>query len=252
RDDDGGGAECGSKRTVLERIDTPADGCSVPTSGSTSTLRIDATLCSQYHKGSSNVIADHLSRSVDPKNRFHDDSPETDDIVDFPRCLLHNAVPSPNDSRLLPPIYIRPYDALLAQKQDPFCSALMHFLDTGSFPLDASADLLKICSMYLDQCIKKNGCLYYVGPNSSRRPAIVVPQKLREPICIALHESATAGGHFNWKKTLAKVSRRFFWPSMREDIFKFVRSCDACQRKRPHPQTRKQLIPIHAGAIFDK
>uniref|UniRef100_A0A0N4X776 RNA-directed DNA polymerase n=1 Tax=Haemonchus placei TaxID=6290 RepID=A0A0N4X776_HAEPC len=215
----------------------------------------------EYHKGSSNVVADHLSRHASPDNRFVDGTPASDDIIEFPRCLVQRALrprSSPNTSATLtPPLYIRPYDALLAQKQDPLCRTIMHVLDTNTFPPETPDKLRDTCNGLLDHCvIKSNGCLYFVetsaAPNRRQREAIFVPQSLREPICVALHDSPTAGGHFGWKKTLAKISRRFFWPTMRDDVFRYVRSCDACQRKRPHPYTREALIPVHTGAIFDK
>ncbi|PIO56194.1 integrase core domain protein, partial [Teladorsagia circumcincta] len=100
----------------------------------------------------------------------------------------------------------------------------MSFLETGSFPPGISPELRKTCSEYLAGCtLKSNGCLYYLNPSAARRPsvrpAIVVPSPLREPICLSFHDSPSAGGHFSWKKTLAKISRRFFWPTMREDVF---------------------------------
>lgn len=39
---------------------------------------------------------------------------------------------------------------------------------------------------------------------------------------------------------------------MKEDIYKFVRSCDACQCKRPHPLSREHLLPVLTGAVFSK
>ncbi|KAL6735885.1 hypothetical protein Aduo_006286 [Ancylostoma duodenale] len=38
----------------------------------------------EYLKGSSNVVADALSRTVNKHVRFQEDSPESDDIVEFP------------------------------------------------------------------------------------------------------------------------------------------------------------------------
>ncbi|WKY05447.1 hypothetical protein Q1695_006009 [Nippostrongylus brasiliensis] len=33
---------------------------------------------------------------------------------------------------------------------------------------------------------------------------------------------------------------------------RYVRSCEACQRKRSHGATREKMIPVHANAIFHK
>uniref|UniRef100_A0A0N4WGV8 RNA-directed DNA polymerase n=1 Tax=Haemonchus placei TaxID=6290 RepID=A0A0N4WGV8_HAEPC len=213
----------------------------------------------EYQKGSSNVLADHLSRNSDPTNHFTDGTSESEDIVEFPRCLLQrieqpHAPRSATEPPLTPPLFVRPYDALLAQKEDPLCSAIMHFLETGSFPDRTPPEIQDTARDLADRCLlKNNGCLYFVDPlRSPSSAAIFVPTKLREPICVALYDSPTAGGHFGWKKTLAKITRRFFWPTLKEDVYRFVCSCKACQRKRPHPTAREILIPIHAGAIFDK
>ncbi|VDL83076.1 unnamed protein product [Nippostrongylus brasiliensis] len=199
----------------------------------------------EYLRGSSNVLADCLSRLTNTEDRFVDDTPETDDIVEFPVCLVGH------------PTQIRPYDILLEQKQDPFCSALMHFLETGSFPAQTSEEIkAKALDLADSSILRKNGCLYKISqqgsqPNS-RNQALFLPEKLREPVCIAFHASPSAGGHFGWKKTLAKVARKYFWPTMREDIYNFARSCEVCQRKRGHQPNREFLLPISANAIFHK
>jgi len=40
----------------------------------------------------------------------------------------------------------------------------------------------------------------------------------------------TAGGHLGRDKTLDKVSSRFYWEGMSNDIINFIKSCDVCQR----------------------
>ncbi|PIO70757.1 hypothetical protein TELCIR_07378 [Teladorsagia circumcincta] len=42
----------------------------------------------EYLKGSSNTVADCLSRVTRPSSQFQEGSPEIDDIVEFPRCLV--------------------------------------------------------------------------------------------------------------------------------------------------------------------
>ncbi|KHJ97537.1 hypothetical protein OESDEN_02472 [Oesophagostomum dentatum] len=91
-----------------------------------------------YHKGSSNVVADALSRSVDKHVHFEDDSPDANDIIEFPVSI--NKVCPTGYTLLSPIVYastpsaIRPYDALLAQKADSLCSPIMTFLEMQRFP----------------------------------------------------------------------------------------------------------------------
>ena len=40
----------------------------------------------------------------------------------------------------------------------------------------------------------------------------------------------TAGGHLGKDKTLEKVSSRFYWEGMSNDIKNYIKLCDVCQR----------------------
>ena len=44
------------------------------------------------------------------------------------------------------------------------------------------------------------------------------------------HSSELGGGHFGRDKTLAKVSERYYWLGMVEDVKEYCRKCDKCQR----------------------
>ncbi|EPB67563.1 hypothetical protein ANCCEY_13350 [Ancylostoma ceylanicum] len=214
----------------------------------------------EYLKGSSNVVADALSRSVNKHVRFRDDAPESDDIVEFPVSIntCHPRMYSVRSPIVYAgcPVAIRPYDALVEQQADQLCSTIMSFIETQQFPGTVSEEEKPALLMLAEKCnIKANGCLYYRDPaqsSSVRIERLVVPEKLREPIFIAFHTSPSAGGHFNWRKTLTKIARRYFWPHMAEDVYALVRSCEPCQRKRAQRMNREHLLPVASGAVFDK
>ncbi|KAK6048426.1 hypothetical protein COOONC_14069, partial [Cooperia oncophora] len=102
----------------------------------------------EYLKGSSNTVADCLSRISLASSQFRENSPESDDIVEFPRCLA--GVPLSASEPLLhhSPIAIRPHDLVIEQQQDRFCRDIVHFLKNGTFPEDVDdsrkASLLQI------------------------------------------------------------------------------------------------------------
>ncbi|CAJ0593303.1 unnamed protein product [Cylicocyclus nassatus] len=215
----------------------------------------------EYLKGSSNVVADCLSRSVNPQTQFQDNTPESEDIVEFPMCLAVQGYClrplQPTNSSLVTPIAIKPYDALLEQKRDPVCSPIMSFLETGQFPDNASeTDKAQWLRLAEDCHLRANGCLYHLTKSPHRPDAIIeqlfLPEKLREPVFHAMHTSATAGGHFNWRKTLAKIARKYFWPHMSEQIFALSKACDSCQRKRAQALNREKLLPVVTTTVFDK
>lgn len=46
---------------------------------------------------------------------------------------------------------------------------------------------------------------------------------------MSLAHDSVLGGHLGARKTLEKISRHFFWPSVRKDVKRFCRSCHVCQ-----------------------
>src|ERR1700709_192415 len=54
-------------------------------------------------------------------------------------------------------------------------------------------------------------------------------EKLRTDIIGRNHDSMSAG-HGGTAKTTELVSRRYFWPDMRETIKRYIKNCDTCQR----------------------
>ena len=44
------------------------------------------------------------------------------------------------------------------------------------------------------------------------------------------HSSVLGGGHFGRDKTLAKITERFYWQGIVEDVKNFCRTCEKCQR----------------------
>src|SRR5215469_6117988 len=44
---------------------------------------------------------------------------------------------------------------------------------------------------------------------------------------------AVVSGHLGAHKTFYKLAVNFWWPSMRKEVFQYVRKCDLCQRARP-------------------
>ena len=78
---------------------------------------------------------------------------------------------------------------------------------------------------------------------------LVIPNAIdiRDAILQECHSSAAAG-HQGTAKTYERVSRRFWWPGMRQDIADYVLHCDPCQRnkhrRRDKPQGLLHSVPI--------
>ena len=49
---------------------------------------------------------------------------------------------------------------------------------------------------------------------------------------ITKHHEAPEAGHGGTAKTTELISRRYYWPKIREDIKQFIKNCDTCQRTK--------------------
>ena len=57
-----------------------------------------------------------------------------------------------------------------------------------------------------------------------------MPQSQKQAVIEGCHSDAFGGGHFGRDKTYFKVTERFYWNGIMEDIKKYCQSCDKCQR----------------------
>jgi hypothetical protein len=76
--------------------------------------------------------------------------------------------------------------------------------------------------------LSEKGLLYFEDADKKLR--LCVPTSLQESIIREVHDSPHEGAHTGWEKTLAKLRDRFYWPSMRQDVIQYVRTCDPCQK----------------------
>jgi hypothetical protein len=90
------------------------------------------------------------------------------------------------------------------------------------------------------ELVQRDG-LWYMGD----RLCIPPDDGLKAIIFQELHDSVT-GGHLGFAKTLESVTRRFFWPGLRDDVRLYVKTCPTCQRVKHSnqvPAGLQQPIP---------
>jgi len=91
----------------------------------------------------------------------------------------------------------------------------------------------------------RGGLLYY----GKDRLYIPKNEPLRTRLLHECHDTPISG-HLGKDKTVEQVKRRFYWPGLDDDVLRYVRSCDACQRNKPSQQATAGLmqplpIPSH-------
>ena len=71
-----------------------------------------------------------------------------------------------------------------------------------------------------------------------RRPdktfeVVIIPKSLQEYALVLAHDSEL-GGHQGNVRTWKKACGRFFWINMLNDINKYIKTCESCQRRKVH------------------
>lgn len=144
-------------------------------------------------RGSENQVADCLSRMFDPGT-------EHGPVL----CAVLPSVPAS-------------YTSICEhQKQDPLCRDIYLKLSQGevvpNFRL--SRDLI------------------VYRPSKQCKNKVLLPKTLVPMILEYFHDSPF-GGHLGQRKTYLKISRQFYWSSLRKDVTNYVRACESCLRSKP-------------------
>ena len=86
--------------------------------------------------------------------------------------------------------------------------------------------------------VDDNGTLW--GKKSSLSPLLqlLVPKAGREQLFLSYHASLY-GGHLGRTWTLARLSHRFYWLGMSDDVKKWLGQCVACVKRKSPPPVRQ-------------
>ena len=121
--------------------------------------------------------------------------------------------------------------------------------------LDKLRDLTqeKIKGEYTTKFEERDGLLYrlYQHPkvNYGRWVTqLVVPHALRQKTMEVAHDSIMSG-HLGVKKTLDRIQSSFYWTGIRNDVKRFCRSCDVCQRTMDRGKARR--VPLQQMPVIE-
>ncbi|GMF51292.1 unnamed protein product [Phytophthora fragariaefolia] len=94
--------------------------------------------------------------------------------------------------------------------------------------------------------VEDGGLIYLLGEDGARR--VVLPSCLRAKALNEAHDSIYAG-HLRTPQTIARVSRTYWWPGLREQVKYWVRSCRDCGTRKTRPTA--VIPPLRSQGIGD-
>ncbi|CAB3409861.1 unnamed protein product [Caenorhabditis bovis] len=181
----------------------------------------------QYVKGKQNTVADAISRmDEDTSDDKMTTIPEMEDVIEYPVYLAMSAH--------------------VQIEGDPTCEEIRTRLERGDPAVEGTP-----MAHYM---INEQGLVVINIPIQNTDVYLpVISEQLRHRIFEEFHSGALGEGHFNAAKTLAKMRRKAFWPSMSKEIYQWCQQCELCQRRRnPQIAYRQTLRSVTTGAVFTK
>jgi hypothetical protein len=171
----------------------------------------------EYKKGSTNCVADLLSRSPAAVHNVQDETEVCNDV-----CSIFGSLNVP---------LVSEHEIVSATAVDPMLSVIAGYIKHG-WPSDVPNDLKPFVSEK-DVLSLFKGCVMHSD-------VVVVPLSLRDRMVMLAHE-----GHPGIVRTLQRLREAAWWPGMTTHVRGKVASCIACAQNSVRNTTRSTpLIPV--------
>ena len=170
-----------------------------------------------YHPGSSNLVADALSRT-----------PGFEEGSAVVSALIRDVV-APG------------LDELRRAQRDDEVLAWVYRVLKDSAPLPRGKLGRSVSSMLRGSEIREGLVGRLIHDEGGDRFVIIVPSTLRNCMITVFHNSAV-GGHLGAVKTVRRIQQSYTWYGMTKDVTSFVRKCHKCQVFKTENQLPKGLM----------
>ncbi len=86
--------------------------------------------------------------------------------------------------------------------------------------------------------------------NKGGKYQLVVPQSMRTNFMHYYHDNPL-GCHLGQLKTLLKIIEVAWWPSVRRDVWQYIKSCEVCQKYKPSNINHLDFYKVHRSQSLD-
>ena len=140
------------------------------------------------------------------------------------------------------------------QLEDATCVTLLEWIRSAAFPPWAEVKSLCPELRFLwhhrnNLSVDTNGVIWRKRSSNGQQLQLLIPKAGRQELFLAYHASLF-GGHLGWMRTLARLSHRFYWSGMADDVGDWLRQCTVCM-KRKSPSTRQYSYRSPVGSNRD-
>ena len=96
-----------------------------------------------------------------------------------------------------------------------------------------------------------NGVVWRKRSSDDSQLQLLVPKPAREQLFLAYHASLF-GGHLGRNRTVARLSHRFYWSGMADDVGDWLRQCTTCMKRKSPTGRHHPLGNIPTGHRWDR
>ena len=142
------------------------------------------------------------------------------------------------------------------QREDPVCITLHSWIVAGELPPWAEVksmhpeprSLWHHCN---NLSVDDNGILWRKRSSQNPLLQLLVPKVGHEQLFLSYHASLF-GGHLGTTRTLARLSHRFYWSGMSDDVREWLGQCVACVKRKSPVGHHHPLGNIPTGHRWDR
>ena len=142
------------------------------------------------------------------------------------------------------------------QLEDATCITLLEWIRAASFPpwkevKGLCPEIRLLWHHRNNLSVDANGVIWRKRSSQGSRLQLLVPGPARESLFQAYHASLF-GGHLGRNRTLARLSYRFYWSGMSDDVRDWLRQCTTCIKRKSPNNRHHPLGTIPTGHRWDR
>ena len=142
------------------------------------------------------------------------------------------------------------------QPQDSTCMTLLTWIRSDVFPPWSEVkclcpELRLLWHHRNNLSVDANGVIWRKKSSPGSELQLLVPKPVREQLFLAYHASLF-GGHLGRNWTLARLSHRFYWSGMSDDVKHWLGQCTVCMKRMSLTGRHHPLGNIPTGHRWDR